>query len=249
MKKFTAILIVALLFCTTVFALPEPTKEFYVADYAGVMTEETEEYIINNSAELCKQTGAQIVVAALEDIGGANEREYGYDLATQWKIGDDDKDNGVLILLAMEERTLSIEVGYGLEGALNDAKTGRFMDDYAMGYLSEGDYDSGLKALYTAVLAEVYNEYGLEVPEEVDNAMQQESTDEDEAIGFLIAAVVIIIIIIINTKGGRGGRGRRIIFMPTSFRGNSFGSSSGGSFGGFSGGGGSFGGGGSSRKF
>ena len=121
--------------------MPSPTTAFYAADYADVLSADTEQYIINYSNALYDATTAQVVVATVADMGGAQIRDYGLSLARDWKIGSE-RDNGVLILLALAERQVTVEVGYGLEGALNDSKTGRFIDEYAMADLKNGDYDA-----------------------------------------------------------------------------------------------------------
>ena len=249
MKNTLIIIALLLCFCTAVYAMPSPTREFYAADYAGVMSQQTEDYIVSCSKDLQAKTGAQIVVAALNTIDGQNEREYGIALAEQWKIGDADKDNGVLILLAMEERKITVEVGYGLEGALPDSKTGRLIDNYAMDYLRAGDYDGALRSLYSAVSAEVCREYGIEMPDGFvyDGGYEHE---EDKSSVDTIGIIIVIIIILLNVLGGGGfgGRRRRFIYIPTGGFGGGFGGGSGFS-GGSSGGGGGFGGGGASRGF
>lgn len=249
MKKLVFLIAILLCISTLVCALPAPTNMFYAADFANLLSDETEGYIINHSNTLCEKTKAQIVVATVNDMGGKNEREYGIELAREWKIGSED-DNGVLILVALDERKISIEVGYGLEGALNDAKTGRLMDNYALPHLRNNDFDTGILNLYKAVLAEVYNEYGLEVPESVDMSVLDEEDDIDIAsiiVTIIFAALIIVSLINTSNKGGGSGGaflGGYLIGKGTSshYGGSKFG-------GGFGGGGGSFGGGGSSRGF
>jgi len=251
MKKFIAVFILTISIFTIVFALPAPTNEFYVADYAMLLSDSTKQYIINNSNALYNTTDAQIVVATVNTIDGQNEREYGIELARSWEIGGKSKNNGVLILLALQERKITVEVGYGLEGALPDSKTGRFLDKYAIEHLSIGDYDTGIRNLYSAILAETYNEYGLTVPESVEDVSQlnENNSEDDEGIGDVIMLIVVIILYILIHKNGGGTTHRRTMFIvPTGFGGHG-GSSFGGGSGGFRGGGGSFGGGGSSRGF
>lgn len=260
-NRIITFLILIPLFAISALAavLPRPTDEFYTADYADLMSSETESFIIRHGKQLNEKTGAQIVVATVETLDGNDIRDYGIALAREWKIGDSQKNNGVLILFAIAERKITIEVGYGLEGAINDAKAGRMIDNRAMEYLKNDDFDTALLNLYKAVLQEVYNEYGLEVPEDV-------AVETDD---FSIASVIIFIILFVIICGiifGRGGRGNGtrgggfwpFIFLPTGgygrsggggFGGFSGGGGFGGGFGGSRGGGGSFGGGGASRGF
>ncbi len=232
-------------------AMPKPTSQFYAADYADLLSDETEQFIVAHSKALCDVSQAQIVVATVPDMGGQSEREYALELARSWQIGGK-SNNGVLIFVALAERKIDIEVGYGLEGAIPDSKAGRLIDTYALSYLKDNDFDGGILNLYQAVLQEVYTEYGLDVPE---NVAPVEVEDEDDSETFDLILTIVFALVCIwligRGKGGRGGRGPRIFFFPS---GGSRGSSGGfggfgGHSGGFGGGGGSFGGGGSSRGF
>ncbi len=236
------------------FALVSPTSDFYVNDFAKLLTPETESFIMNHSNALEESTGAQIVVVTVETLDGKNEREYGIELARQWEIGGKDKNNGILILLSLQERKIDVEIGYGLEGAINDAKAGRFIDDYALDYFREDAFDTGIHNLYQALLAEVYHEYGMEIPDDVEAVKRSENED----FGSIWVTIVVFLLMFLSIgsffrRPPRGGRG--MFFGPGmgggfygGYRGGGFG---GGSFGGggFSGGGGSFGGGGASRGF
>lgn len=260
MKKFFVILLYLTMLsglCVQA-AIPSPTKDFYVADYANLLSQETKQFIVAHSNALYDATTAQVVVATVPNLEGKNEREYGIELARAWGIGSKGSDNGVLILLALEERKVSIEVGYGLEGALNDAKAGRLTDEYAIADLKKGDYDSGLQNLYKAVLAEVYNEYGIAMPEGVAPVKTGESDDAGPMgiVGSIISVIILILVISLLSGGGhgRGGSGGVGPFLGGLWLGsagrNGRGGGFGGGFGGGSfGGGGGFGGGGSSRGF
>lgn len=246
-------LLLAMLLCMTAFALPSPSDRFYVNDFADILSTSTEDYIFNHSATLDDQTTAQLVVVTVPSLEGEDLEQYSLNLAREWGIGSEETNNGLLILLALEERQLRVEVGYGLEGKVNDGKAGRLMDEYAIPYLKEDEFDEGILNLYKALLSEVYSEYGLEVPEGVQAsapAVQQESGTS------LLPVIMVILLIVLFSIGGRRGGGH-FFFIPF-FRGGGRGGGFGGGFGGgggfgsgggFSGGGGSFGGGGSSRGF
>lgn len=238
----------------TVYALIEPTRLFYTADYAGVLTEETETFIIEHSAALAEQTGAQIVVATVSSLNGMDVMEYGLNILRSWGVGSKTENNGVVILVSTGDRKIGISVGYGLEGALNDAKAGRLIDTCALPSLREDDYDTGIYRLYNAVLSETYIEYGLSVPESVKSLEDYETSSEearDWAFIIPIALFAVIIWLSVRNRHGGGGRGG---FYGGGFYGGGFhgrggfGGGSGG-FGGFGGGGGSGGGGGAGRSF
>lgn len=239
------------------------TDEFYVSDGANVLSEETKKFILSYSNDLCLKTQAQIVVVSVKDMGGKNERDYAIELARSLKIGGKD-DNGILIFLALSERKIDVEVGYGLEGAIPDSKAGRLIDNYALPYFKEDDFDNGILNLYKSILKEVYSEYDLEVPEEVASGLEQNASDEVSLgviiIFLILIAVTVIIMIIFFSGSGKNGQDNNHGdsvggFLGGYYAGSRFGSgkSSGnfgsGGFGSSRGGGGSFGGGGASRGF
>ena len=125
MKKYNIILMLLFIALSLsinykVSALVEPTNEFYVNDYANILSEETENYILNNSVKLASATKAQIVVVTVKNLEGQDIETYATNLFRKFGIGDEKKNNGLLILLALEERDIRIEVGYGLEGIVTD---------------------------------------------------------------------------------------------------------------------------------
>ena len=159
------IIIVTLLIiiCTNVYANNTPTLKFYVNDFANVLSESTEQYIVNVNTSLESQTGAQIVVVTTQNLQGQTLEEYATHLFRSYGIGDQTKNNGVLLLLAYEERQFRIEVGYGLEGALNDGKTGEIQDLYIVPYLKEENWVAGIKNGFDAVVQQVCKEYQITV--------------------------------------------------------------------------------------
>ena len=133
----------------------KPTKEFYVNDYANILSSETENYIMDKSVALNEVDGTQIVVVTVPDLDGNSLEDYAYELFKEFKIGDKEKDNGLLLLLALEERQFRVEVGNGLEGILPDGKTGRFQDQYIIPYLKDDKWDEGIKNGYDAFYTEI----------------------------------------------------------------------------------------------
>lgn len=231
-----AVLIVGL-FSSVAFAAeyPEPSREFYVNDYANVLDQATEDYINSYSNALENATGAQIVVVAVQELDGEILEEYSLGLLREWGIGDAKKNNGVLILLDVGGRQSRIEIGYGLEGALPDGKTGRIQDQFMVPYFKEGDYNTGILEGYKAILNEVSKEYSYDSP--VGEAYNVKEEPKSNPIVNLVIGIVIFILIILDFKITGG----MITFMILRSIGR------GGGGGGRSGGGGSGGGGGSSR--
>lgn len=239
--------------CSEESGYPTATNEFYVNDFADVISPEDEQKILSNAVTLANKTTAQVVVVTVEDLGGEEPWEYALELGRNWGVGDEEKDNGVVILLSVSDREIYISVGYGLEGALPDSKTGRIIDVYGIEYLKADDFSRGLYEIQNAVVGEVYIEYGLEAQEGYISINNVEYTAEEDASDVFISWIVMVIIIIVLSFIFRGRGGLLFLLGPTHHGhhrggfGGGFGSS--GGFGGFRGGGGSFGGGGAGRGF
>ena len=242
--------------------LPERTNVFYVNDFANVLSDETKGYIINQSNALNEKTSAQIVVATVDTLDGASIEEYSVELLRKWGVGSKEKNNGLLILLVPNERKIRVEVGYGLEGKINDAKAGEFINQYAVPHLKNNDWDNGIHDLYSVILSEVYSEYGAEAPEDVKEVAGKikdyDHNTLDDMVTIFISVVVIIVSVVLSIFVRRRPRWRRGFgryqYHDDDFGGGfggfgGFGGGSSGGFGGFSGGGGSSGGGGASSSF
>ncbi len=162
--KGIALLLVILALCPMLLgAVPSHTNEFFVNDYANVLSEETESYIQENAVSLYRQTTAQICVLTIHTLNGEDISEYAVEVFRQWGIGDEEKDNGVLILLSVDDREMWVTTGYGIEGTLTDTRLGQFRDEYAIPYYSQNDFDTGTKELFNAILNCVMEEeYGLD---------------------------------------------------------------------------------------
>ncbi len=232
---------------------PKPTEEFYVNDFANVISKENETEMLSRAVTLNNKTTAQVVVVTVESLNGLEPYDYALQIGREWGVGSKESDNGIVILLSTGEREIYIAVGYGLEGAMPDSKTGRIIDRYGLDYLKADDFSAGLTAISRAVINEIYIEYGIE-PEEgyisIEN-LPDGVYSEESALDISASWAILIIILFILSLFLRRGRGPFIFFGgPGMFMGGS-GHHRGGSggFGGFSGGGGSFGGGGAGRGF
>lgn len=258
MKKiiavFTAVLVLLSSSALGAFAIniPKATSNFFVNDFANVISNEDENKMQQQGETLYKKFGAQVVVVTIKSLDGASLEDYSLQLARSWGIGSKNDDNGILLLLAVDERKVRIEVGTGLEGALPDSKTGRILDNYGMSYFKENNFSQGLSSVYSSLVNEVYIEYGEE-PEDGYTPISQDDSEDNSDIAEIIAAIPILIIVLIALFGGRRRRRRGFFFGgfdDDDFHGGIGGGFSGGSGGGgFSGGGGGFSGGGSSRGF
>ena len=142
---------------------PKPTSSIYVQDYAGVLSADTKNKINNLSTQLAAKTKAQIVVVTVQSLEEMPPADYALALLRQWGVGDKTLNNGLVMLVSVNDHQSRIEVGYGLEGALPDAKTGRIQDEYMVPYFQQGDYDKGILNGYMALAGEVATEYKLEL--------------------------------------------------------------------------------------
>lgn len=273
-------LIFLIFFCLfqnkTYASIPNPTDNYYL-DEENLLDESTKENINKTNRQLEDKTGSQVIVMTLPNSQGLEGNYYGTEIFNAWKIGDQKKDNGVLILLLMSDQEgqnqINIITGYGIEGRLNDGKIGRIIDSFMLDDLRDGNYSKALNEGFNAVVGEICAEYDIELVKDYTGYQDELANSNDEG-GISLGTIVFIIIMFIvisniinnnnNYRGGGGFRRRRRYTYPRfgpgwsswssssgSWGGSSFGGgSSGGGFGGgFSGGGGSSGGGGAGRKF
>jgi uncharacterized protein len=168
-----------------------PASSGYINDFAGVLSSQEKQELTAISAGLKQRAGAELAVAVVKSVAPLDSKLYAVKLFERWGIGEKSKDNGILLLLAMEEKRAEIEVGYGLEGTLNDALCGRILDTYAVPSFKEARYGEGLISAARAISETIAGkEVPLGRPEEAE-------TPDDIGIAFFIAIVAIIILGII----------------------------------------------------
>jgi len=140
------ILLSFLLFCSIGLCeesdFPKPVG--FVNDFAGIMTESQLKQSTEIAENLKKDTTAEIVVITVKTIKPYTLEEYSVKLFEKWGIGRRGKDNGVLLLVTMEERKIKIEVGYGLEGVLPDGLCGEIIRNYIVPEFKKGDFGKGV---------------------------------------------------------------------------------------------------------
>ena len=210
-----------------------------VSDWAGVFSPEQKAALESRLAAFRQTNGAQLAVVALKSLQGGQIDDFAAKLFEQWGVGEKGKDNGVLLLAAIEDRQMRIEVGYGQEGVLNDAKAGRIQDEFIVPRFKEGAYAQGLIDGAEVLLKTMGGE-----------ALPEPAAAESSPVGavlfLLIFGIVFISIVRAAIRGGKGGGGSASRSGGRLSSGwSSGGGSGGGGFGGF--GGGRSGGGGASR--
>lgn len=254
-KILTTLFLIVFGLSTMTYALPKATTEFYVADYANLLEQDTKDFIRGVNLKYEKELEKpQVVVLTVADLEGQDAPSYATQVFEKWNVGNERYDNGVLILLALDERKIQVEVGYGLEGTLPDGKIGRILDMNTEN-LSRGDYDNGLKGIFYAIASEINQEYQydglLDDYGEITSQVPGPPSNNNGS-GQLIRIIIFLIIIFAFGGGGFGGRRRRSFYGGPGGFGGGFGSGGfggGGGFGGSSGGGGRSGGGGGGRSF
>ncbi len=194
------------------------------------------EYVLKHERD---STSNQIAVLVVKSLEGDDIDSYANRVFNEWKLGNDKKDNGVLFLIAIDDKRMRIEVGAGLEGVLTDAQSSRINRNQVAPFFRQGDYAGGIKAAVVAIIQTIKGEYTNDEP------IKRRSKKPTSWVSLL---VILIFIILASRRGGRGGggymsRGGWIIPMGGGFGGSSgsWGGGGGGDFGGggFSGGGGS----------
>ena len=231
-----ALLPLLLLWTAALQAAPTfPALSGRVVDEAALMSRKQAHQLTQQLAAFEKRSGIQLVVVSVDSLDGETIEEYGYQLGRHWGIGQKGKNNGVLLLIAQDERKVRIEVGYGLEGALPDAIAANIIQTRILPAFKRGDMVAGVVAGSQSIMKALAGEY---------QPVEQPKSDSDGG-PWLFILVVIAMIVLHNLRGGGGGPGgrRRAAYMAGGFGSGAFGGRSGG---GFSGGGGSFGGGGAS---
>ncbi len=238
-----------------------PTKpNTLVNDYTNTLSAGQIQQLEQKLVALDDSTSNQISVVLVKTVGDYDINEYALELGRKWGIGGKGKNNGVILLIAIGDRKMSIQTGYGLEGALPDVYTKRIIENDIKPFFKTGDYYAGIDAGTNSIISVIKGEYKNDNP-------KSKSRGGRGSAGFIVLIIIIIIAVVIRKGGGGGGSqvigGRGVAeallfgaLLGGSGRnsgGSGFGggfgggSSGGGGFGGF--GGGSFGGGGSSGSW
>lgn len=243
--------LVLLLWVFTLAAQAElkfPALTGRVVDNAQMIDPSVREQLTQQLKAHEQATGEQLVVVTVPDLQGTSIEDYGYQLGRFWGIGQKDKNNGALLIVARDERKLRIEVGYGLEERLTDAQGSIIINQVITPAFKSGNFSKGISDGVAAMLV-VLGGSPLDEPSAAYGAGGERGGDFSERHPTLFVFLILLFILtvfvcqllgILPRGGGRGGGGGL-----GGMGGGGFGGGSGGG-GGFSGGGGSFGGGGSS---
>lgn len=263
LKLFSLIRITALaiLLCTLSIAsvsgqdFPEAPNRL-VNDYTNTLTANQKQLLEQKLLAFEDSTSTQIAVVMMNSTGGYDISDYAVRLAKKWGIGNKKYNNGILLLVALGDRAVTIQTGYGIEGAVPDAIAYRIIENDIKPAFRQRDYYKGVDDAISSLISYTKGEYKADP--------KQPKGKSSGSVMFVII-IVIILIVIFSNRGGGGGGGRRVmngrgasdVFWWTLLSGlgggggrsggGGFGGGSGGGFGGF--GGGDFGGGGASGRW
>ncbi|MFH1830013.1 MAG: TPM domain-containing protein [Pseudomonadota bacterium] len=158
-KLLTFLAVLIILPAAVLAAIPAPKG--FVNDFANVLSADTKSKLEGMLSAFEKSTTNEIAVVTVPSLDGEPVENVAVSLFKKWGIGKKGKDNGVLFLVAPNERKMRIEVGYGLEGAINDALAGRIMDEAVIPRFKTGDMDSGIASGAMTIVKVISAKEGL----------------------------------------------------------------------------------------
>jgi uncharacterized protein len=241
-----------LLLCILFLAAPAfgrtevPDLRSPVTDTAGLLSASAAEQLEADLLAYQKQTGHQFAFLSVENLDGTTIEDFGQEVGKAWRLGDEKRDDGLILLVAKEDRAVRIEVGYGLEGVVTDALSSRIIRRTIVPAFRAGSFDTGIRQGFAELMRAA----------EGEALTDQKAPPEAHGPRWVrwLPMIIILVVWILGSMGGPPG-GRRYrsygglggFPLGGGFGGRGWGG--GGGFGGFSGGGGGFGGGGASGRW
>lgn len=202
-NHFTKLLLFVLLLCSQFsfgqYEIPEtPKLQTSVYDYIGLLQPNQKQALEEKLVKYSDSTSTQIVVAIIGSTNGEYINYLGTQWADKWGIGDKDKDNGIFILLARDDRKININTGYGTEHLMTDAMSRRIIERDIIPFFKKNDYYGGLNRGSDAIFEVMQGEY---------KGTRQTNDGEFPFVFFIFLFIVFIIILISISKNKRGGNG------------------------------------------
>ena len=188
-------------------ALEVPKLEGRVMDLAGIFSSTAVDAMAAESERLEQENGAQIAVLTIPSLEGQPLEDYSMRVVEAWKLGREDRDNGVLILIARDDRKIRIEVGYGLEGVLPDALCGRIIDNAMKPAFREGDFSGGSQRAVEMISGLVRGD------PEASAALADTAIGASEAMPLLVMAVIFFSVMSVFTLSALFSKGGGAWFL------------------------------------
>lgn len=198
--------------------IPDPVGDIYVQDFANILDENEELQLRNIGRSVEDQTTSQVAVLTIDSLGDKSIEDYSVEAYRKYGLGTEENDNGVLLVIAMQEKKIRIEVGYGLEGVIPDGKAGRILDEYAIPHLKNGQPELAAMNTYQALANEVSgtDEFGNTSP----GKQEQDFPIPSWLLIIIVIGVIVLdfmffggtltyLLLSIITRGGGGGGGPR----------------------------------------
>ncbi|BDF69880.1 hypothetical protein CE91St41_08610 [Oscillospiraceae bacterium] len=226
-----AALLCAGLLTAPALAVVEPTPAFYVADYADVISQDTEDHIVSANETLEAATGAQIVVVAVDFMDGMSSGDYAMAVAEAWGgVGDAQLNNGFILAFAVGENKVRAMAGSGLEKVLTASKLEGYLEDYFYDDYDAGNYDAAVLAFFDAInqwYVDYYDVGGAAdpapAPAPVDpggdpyapeHHYGYPGTTVGSGMGTIIFVAVLLVLVVALADSSRYRRYRRRYCMP-----------------------------------
>lgn len=184
------------------FAIPEkPQQQTSVYDYIALLTDIQHNTLEQKLLRYSDSTSTQMVIAIIGSTEGENINFLGAQWGQQWGIGQADKDNGILLLLAKNDRRVAISTGYGVEGALTDLMSRRIIESVIIPEFKKGNYYGGLDRGVDAIVQVLRGEFTAARPSDRPPNLLS------KGVLFFILCIIIILVISRSGRNNRGGRG------------------------------------------
>jgi len=246
--RLAAVVLALACAAVTAFALTFPALTGRIVDQANIIPADTRAAIETKLADLEQKSGIQLVVATVTSLEGQDIEPYANELFRNWKLGEKAKNNGVLLLVAPNEKRVRIEVGYGLEGTLTDALSKVIIANAIAPRFKTGDFSGGISRGVDDIIT-VLTTDSSEWEKRPALRLDSHAAAANDPFNWVLALIVVIVIILLIVSPGFRWFFFNValdILLSSGGSGSSSGSSGGG---GFSGGGGSSGGGGASGSW
>ena len=207
----------------------QPSEQLYVTDDAEILSDETEQYVVSRVNALKQLCGGEIAVATIDFLPhGLDSEEYAFELINQWGVGDEGKNNGVVLLLVPGEAKGWITAGLGIEQSLTAGKLDQILNLYLWTDFDNGEYDIAVRNTVDAVLQWYENYYSISVGQLMAApsggfgggaaVRPMEYEDDDDSMMYLILLIILFIIVmsVFNNSGHVTSR-RHTTFVPIFF--------------------------------
>ncbi len=213
MRRLLALLTaLVLLLATPALAVADRPENGFVGDYAGVLDDELESELVERGQALQQATGAEIVIVSVDFMDGMDAESYAMECFDQWGIGDEDRDNGLLLVFAVGENRVWAMRGTGLENALSASTLNGWLEDHFYDDYDAGNYDDAVRGFADAAY-DWMERYYDGTAGSADGYVEDEGPAEEESMAatifrifvftWIVGVAVILLLVIFSSGGSR----------------------------------------------